>query len=247
MQYDYSDQVILITGASKGIGRSLAKEFALQRAYVIANYFTSEIEARSLKKWSEKNKLNLELFKADVREEKEVKTMYHTLKHQYGGIDILINNAGICDDNRVTMMSFSQWENVIETNLTAVFLCSKYFSRTMILNRKGKILNIASIKGQEGMVGQCNYSASKAGVIALTKTLAKELCNFGIAVNAICPGYMVTDLNRDNESKKKIAKEKSLLGIEYSESDLLAVTNLLLSKSCNGISGRVFNVDSRIR
>lgn len=246
MQIDFEGKVILITGASRGIGRALTMNFAAQDAIVVANYFMNDEEAESLKKWGDENEYNIELFKADVRSENEVKNMYLVLKKKYGGVDILINNAGICDDNRAIMMTLKQWDNVIATNMTAVFLCCKYFSRTMILKKNGKILNVASIKGQEGTVGQCNYAASKAGVIALTKTLAKELGEYNIAVNAICPGFVVTDLNRQNVSKKIIAEDRSLLGIEYSESDMLAVTNVLLSGHCNGISGRVFNIDSRV-
>lgn len=247
MKTDFKDKVILVTGASRGIGRALAKNFAARNAIVIANYFSNEAEAGSLKKWGDEQGYRIELFKADVRSEEDVKRMYLYLKKRYGGVDALINNAGICDDNRAVMMTLNQWNNVIETNLTAVFLCCKYFSRSMITRKRGKILNISSLKGQEGTVGQCNYSASKAGVIALTKTLAKELGVFNIAVNAICPGFMVTDMNRKNVDKRKIAQERSLLGIEYSESDMIAIINTLLSENCSGISGRVFNLDSRLQ
>lgn len=247
MKADFKDKVIVVTGASRGIGRALAKNFAEQNATVIANYYSNETEACSLKKWGDEHGYHIDIFRADVRSEEDVKRMYRYTKKKYGGVDALINNAGICDDNRLVMMTLDQWNNVIETNLTAVFLCCKFFARSMIAKKRGKIINIASFKGQEGTVGQCNYSASKAGVIALTKTLAKELGVFNIAVNSICPGFMVTDLNRKNIDKKKIAKERSLLGIEYSESDLIAIINTLLSDNCNGVSGRVFNLDSRLQ
>ncbi len=130
--------------------------------------------------------------------------------------------------------------------LYGVFLCSRIFSKCLIKNGGGKIINIASLKGQLGSEGQCNYSAAKAGVIGLTKALAKEFGPYNISVNAVCPGFAVTDLNKDNENKVMYAMEMSTMTTEYTKSDLSNFIAFLCSDAIKGVSGRIFNLDSRI-
>ncbi|MGN6713640.1 SDR family NAD(P)-dependent oxidoreductase [Anaerocolumna jejuensis] len=247
MIVDVSNKVVVITGASKGIGSELARTFAKENSKVVINYNHSEEKAHQLfNEISEFNE-NCMLIKADITNPSDVSNMYHEVVSKYGSVDILINNAGVCDDNLIQMMSLEQWKRVIDINLTGCFLCSREFSKIMIKQKFGKIINIASLKGQEGCVGQVNYTASKAGLISFTKSLAKELGRYNIAVNAICPGFIVTDLNRHNEKKKVVAQERSLLAIDNSLGDLIKYILFISSDNISSISGQVFNLDSRAK
>lgn len=246
MNIDVSGKVIVITGASKGIGAALALAFAKEQAYVVINYFHSENKAKELYNEIQRKNNNCILVKGDVTNPKDVLNLYKETIDTFGRVDVLINNAGVCDDNLAQMMTLKQWNKVIETNLTGTFLCCREFSKAMIRQKSGKIINIASLKGQEGCIGQANYAASKAGVIALTKTLAKELGKFNISANAICPGFIVTDLNRHNIIKKLSAERSSMLGHEQSLGDLINSIIFLSSDLVAEVSGRLFNFDSRI-
>jgi len=246
MVIDISKKVIVITGASRGIGRSLAQKFAREQAQVVINYCNSFNEAKNV--FDEISIYNNKcmLIKADVTNPIEVSNMYRAIIEKYGHVDVLINNAGILSDEKIQMMSIFQWQKVLDVNLTGVFLCCKEFSKIMIEQKNGKIINIASIKGQEGSAGQVNYASSKAGVIAFTKSLAKELGKYNICVNAVCPGFIVTDLNRHDEEKRKRAILKSLLPVDRmleSTEDFLVY---MISDYFVGISGRIFNLDSRV-
>lgn len=245
MNIDISGKVVVITGASKGIGAALALAFAKEQAYVVMNYYHSEKEAIELFNKIRKENKNCLLVKGDITNPKDVSNLYKNTIDRFGKVDVLINNAGICDDNLVQMMTLKQWNRVIETNLTGTFLCSREFSKAMIHQKYGKIINIASLKGQEGCVGQANYSASKAGVIGLTKTLAKELGKYNIAVNAVCPGFIKTDLNSINASKEMIAKKRNLFDIKDNLQDLKKFILYLSTNNIKGVSGRIFNIDSR--
>ena len=246
MNIDISGKVVVITGASKGIGAALALAFAKEQAYVVMNYYHSEKEAIELFNKIRKENKNCLLVKGDITNPKDVSNLYKNTIDRFGKVDVLINNAGICDDNLVQMMTLKQWNRVIETNLTGTFLCSREFSKVMIRQKYGKIINIASLKGQEGCVGQANYSASKSGVIALTKTLAKELGKHNIAVNAICPGFIVTDLNKNNPQKKIIANSKSVFSTENISQNLISFCLFFSSDESIGMSGRTIYLDSRI-
>ncbi len=247
MIVDVSNKVVVITGASKGIGSELAKAFAKEQAKVVINYCHSEETAKNLFKEISSYNPNCMIIKADVTNASKVSSMYHEVISKYDGVDVLINNAGICDDNLIQMMKIEQWQKVIDVNLTGTFLCCREFSKIMIKQKCGKIINIASLKGQEGSAGQVNYTSSKAGVIALTKSLSKELGKYNIAVNAVCPGFIITDLNRHDENKKRVALERSLLNINSSLDDLINYLLFITSNKVKGISGSVFNLDSRIR
>lgn len=246
MIIDITDKVVVVTGASSGIGKEIAMQLAKENANVIMTYNRNEQEAKEIFRNISNYNQKCMLVKCNVTDIDDVNALYLSALKRYGKIDVLINNAGICDDNRVQMMSLEQWLKVIEVNLTGCFICSRTISKNMILNRNGKILNIASIKGIEGCVGQSNYSASKSGIIGFTKSLAKEMGRFNVAVNAVCPGFVVTELNRNNEEKKKIAQTRSVL--DYSNS-LRDVTNFVLyyvSDMLRGASGQTFILDSRI-
>lgn len=247
MNIDIANKVVVITGSSRGVGKEIAKKFSKENAKVVINYNNSHCEALQLYYEIKEYNKNCILVKADVSNYQEVKRLCKETIKAFGTVDILINNAGICIDNFITLMTPFQWESVIYTNLNSVFLCSKIFSKEMIKRKNGKIINIASLKGQVGSEGQSNYSASKAGIIGFTKALAKELGRFNISVNAICPGYIVTDLNKNNNKKKVISKEMSAMNVDNNIDDLINFLIYVSSDKFNYVSGRVFNLDSRIK
>lgn len=246
MNVNLKGKVVLVTGSSRGLGREMVIRFAKEKASVVINYCKNEQVARELYAQICEYNSNCLLVRADVTKEQEVQKLYRQAMKKFGKIDVLINNAGKCSDNYVQFMNLEQWNEVLVTNLTSVYLCSRAFSKKMIANRNGKIINIASLKGQLGSEGQCNYAASKAGVIGLTKSLAKEMGTYGVSVNAICPGFIVTDLNRMNSNKAEIAEQMSILRDKRSLEDFLSFVMLLSSDELIGISGQVFNLDSRI-
>ena len=249
MNISLKNKVIVITGSSRGIGRSMGERFVREGANVVINYHSNEENALEILKKIKKGNYecgSCVAIKADVTKENEVMALYQKVINEYNRIDVLVNNAGKCNDNYVQFMSLKQWNYVVSTNLTGAYICSRIFSKNMIANRNGKIINISSLKGQVGSEGQCNYSASKAGVIGLTKSLAKEMGKFGVSVNAICPGFIVTDLNRYNKNKAEIAERMSILKEQRSLEDFLNFVTMLCSDYLVGISGQVFNLDSRI-
>lgn len=247
MIVDVSNKVVVITGSSKGIGRSLAVAFAKEQAKVVINYLNSEKAAKQLYDEIILFNPNCTMIQADITKQDDVSKLYHETLNLFGKVDVLINNAGICDDNPIQLMPEEQWKKVIDVNLTGTYLCSRAFSKAMIQQKNGKIINIASLKGEEGCEGQVNYSASKAGLFGFTKALAKELGKFNISVNAVCPGFIVTDLNRHDEKKKKIAEDRSLLPIAESLNTLVDYLIYISSDNFTGVSGRIFNLDSRIK
>lgn len=220
MNIDLSEKVVVVTGSSRGLGSVMVRYLAANSAQTIINYKSNQKAAEELLSEISETNDKCSIVQADVTKEDEVKVLYHTVIEQYGRVDILINNVGVCDDNYIQFMSLEQWNHVLESNLYSTFLCSRLFSKAMIKNGRGKIINIASLKGQIGSEGQCNYSASKAGVIGLTKALAREFGGYNISVNVVCPGFVMTDLNRDNKNKADYALKMSAMNLEYSLSDL---------------------------
>ena len=192
-----SGKVALVTGASRGIGKSIAISLGELGAEVIVNYSASDASAEEVvKSINEKGGSSYKL-KFDVSDEESVNKAVNQIIRDSGKIDILINNAGITRDGLLMRMKASQWDEVLNTNLKGVFLCTKNVSKFMIKQRSGKIINITSIVGLIGNPGQANYAASKAGVIGFTKTCAKEFASRGIKVNAIAPGFIETEMTEN--------------------------------------------------
>lgn len=206
-------EVAIVTGASKGIGREIAKELAQEGIQVIANYNKSEKEAKSLKEELAKKNIKLDIFKADVSKREEAKKLISYALEKYGKIDILINNAGISEYKLFTDETDEDWNRVINTNLYSAFIMSQEASYNMIHNKKGCIINISSIWGIVGGALEVLYSISKAGIDGMTKALAKELGPSNIRVNSIAPGMINTKMN-SKFTKQEIEEIKEEIPLE---------------------------------
>jgi len=236
------DQVAIITGASRGIGKATALALAEEGAKVVVNYASSSDAADAVVAEIVDGGGSAIALKADVSQPQEVDNLVKETINQLGRIDILVNNAGITRDTLMLRMKLEDWQNVINLNLTGVFLCCKAVSKIMLKQRSGKIINISSVAGQMGNPGQANYSAAKAGVIGLTKTLAKEFAPRGVMVNAVAPGFIETDMTSGLQAEEIL---KMIPLSRYGKPEEIAgmIRFLCADSSSNYITGQVFNVD----
>lgn len=237
-------KVALVTGASRGIGRAIALELAEQGAIVVVNYSGSEEKAEEVVKEIEEIGTEAVKIKANVAKEDEVKMMIKEVVDTYGKLDILVNNAGITRDNLLMRMKENDFDEVINTNLKGVFLCTKAVARQMMKQKSGRIVNIASIVGVSGNPGQANYVAAKAGVIGLTKTTAKEFASRNILVNAVAPGFISTDMT-DKLTEEQQADMKKMIPLEKlgRPEDVAKVVRFLSSDDAAYITGQTIHVD----
>ena len=242
----FSNKTIIITGGARGIGYGIATAFAKEGANLVLTSIVQEELNNAKQTLEEEYGVKVLALYADGGDYSQVQAAVKNTVDTFGGIDVLINNAGRNNDDYMNLMSEQQWEDVITTNLTGTFLCCRYFSKSMIHTKNGKIINIASLKGQLGSEGQANYAASKAGIIGFSKSLAKELGKAGVSVNVVCPGYIETDLNRTNLHKREIAEEMSAMGVDSGMDDYINFMTFLVSDMIKGVSGQVYNIDSRI-
>lgn len=236
-------KIAVVTGGSRGIGKEIAVKLA-EEAYVIVNYNGSEEKAAQVVREIKDKGGNAEAVKCNVASFKECEKFIGDIVERFGKIDILVNNAGINKDGLILSMSEEDFDSVINTNLKGTFNCIKFVSKSMIKNRYGKIINISSISGVAGNTGQANYAASKAGIIGLTKSVAKELAKRNINVNAIAPGFIMTEMTDvlGDKVKENILSQIPLkrFGTPQNVAELAA---FLASDKSSYITGQVINLD----
>jgi len=237
------NRVIIVTGGSKGIGNAICRLFAQAGDIVVINYNSSVNEAEAIQKELSNGNGVVSIEKADVSDYSQVKKMVGNIIKKHGRIDVLVNNAGIARDGFLMLMSERDWNDVININLTGVFNCSKAVSEHMISLKNGTIINISSLSGIIGLSGQTNYAASKGGVIAFTKSLAKELAPFGIRVNAVAPGLIETDIvvSLKEETRNRLLENIPLKRPGLPE-EVASVVKFLASGDASYITGETINV-----
>ncbi len=241
------NRAAIVTGASRGIGAAIACRLARDGFSVVVNYKNDEQAAGSVVQAISQMGAQAVAVRADVADYSEVVKMAGATVEKFGRIDVLVNNAGIARDALVQSMTEEAWDEVIDTNLKGVFLCSKAVLKTMRKQRAGRIINIASIVGQQGRRGQANYAAAKAGVIAFSKSLAQELAPWQVTVNAVAPGFTETGMTGclTEQARAKIL-ERVPLGRLCLPEEVAAMVSFLASKEAEYISSQVFNVDCRV-
>jgi 3-oxoacyl-[acyl-carrier protein] reductase len=241
---DLEGKGIIVTGASRGIGRALALEVARRGANVSFNYVKSETQATELKSQLEQLGVKALAYKVDVGDLKSVREMVNETKKDFGRIDGLVNNAGLTRDKVFVMMSEEDWNEVIRVNLTGAFNFARAAVFMMMKAKRGSILNITSVSGIVGLPGQVNYSASKAGLIGLTKSLAKEVGRLGVRVNALALGFIETDMTAAlPEENRAQALSMIPLGRFGKVEDVVPMAAFLLSDAASYITGAVIQVD----
>ena len=241
---DFKEKVVLVTGASRGIGRAIALEFGKRGATVIVNYNSSAAPANETLEQIKASGGDGMVYQADVSNDEKVEEMFKQITTQYGKIDVLVNNAGTTKDNVIMMLKPDDFDTVINTNLRSAWLCCKAASRAMMRKRTGRIINITSVVGIAGNGGQTNYSASKAGMIGLTKSLAKEVASRGITVNAVAPGFIATDMTSElSEEVNATALSHIPLARMGTAEEVAKAVLFLASDDATYITGQVLVVD----
>lgn len=244
MTSNLSDKIALVTGGGRGIGRAISLELAGRGAAVIVNYNRSAAAADDVVARIEAVGGSARSIQADVSDADQVAAMFKAIIAEYGTVDILVNNAGMTRDNIIMLMKPADFDAVIETNLRSCWLCCKTAARTMMRKRSGSIINITSVVGIAGNGGQTNYAASKAGIIGLTKSLAKEVAARGVRVNAVAPGFVDTDMTADlSEEIRKKAIEAIPLGRMGAPQDIAKAVAFLASDDAAYITGQTLVVD----
>ena len=237
-------KVALVTGAARGIGKEIALTLAKAGAAVIVNYNGSKERAEAVVKEIEDMGGNALAYKCNVADEEESATMVKDVLTQYGKVDILVNNAGITRDNLIMRMTDADYDAVLDTNLKGAFHMIRHLSRAFIKQRSGKIINISSVSGVMGNAGQANYAASKAGLIGLTKSVARELAGRNICVNAVAPGFIQTEMTEVlSGSVQENLKQMIPLGKMGSPKDVANMVLFLAGENSNYITGQVIHVD----
>jgi len=241
-------KIAVVTGASRGIGRAIAEDLAANGAALIVNYNANAAAAEEVVAGIVEKGGTAVAVQADVSDFAASQLLIKTTLDTYGQIDILVNNAGTTRDTLLLMMKEAQWDIVLDTNLKSVFNCCKAASRSMVRRKKGgRIINISSVSGIVGQPGQANYAASKAGIIGFSKSLAKELGSRNITVNAVAPGFVLTDLTADlSEELVQKALEFIPLGRWGELEEIANVVTFLASDKASYITGEVIQVDGGI-
>jgi 3-oxoacyl-[acyl-carrier protein] reductase len=238
-------RVVIVTGASRGLGREIALQFGASGCCVVVNYREREDEARMVAEDIRRLGGDAIAVCADVGRSDEVGPMVDEALQRWGSVDVLVNNAGMTRDALTVRMDEADWDSVMDANLKGPFLCMRAVSRAMMKQRSGHIISIASIAGARGREGQANYAASKAGLIGLTKAAAKELGRSNIQVNCVLPGYLPTDMGAAAPESifAQVLTETTLGRVSNTAEVAAFIHHLSLMKN---VSGQVFNLDSRV-
>lgn len=234
----------VITGAARGIGKAVALKLASLGANIVLNYRSSEKEVKEVENLIKDMGVEVISVKGDISKLDEVENLVSVAKEKFGCIDIMVNNAGITKDTLILRMKEEDFDTVIDINLKGVFNCLKCITPIMVKQKHGKIINLSSVVGISGNAGQVNYSASKAGVIGMTKSLAKEVGSRGINVNAVAPGYIETDMTEalGDKYKEEVKKNIPLKKLGKPE-DVANVVAFLSSEASDYVTGQVIQVD----
>lgn len=238
------NKTALVTGGSRGIGRVICRTLAAKGYNIITCYAHGAEAALETVALCEAEGVKAIAVQANVANAEDVTALFKEAKEVFGGVDVLVNNAGITKDDLMLRMSEEAFMQVIDTNLKGAFLCTKAASRMMLRNRFGRIINISSVVGLTGNAGQANYAASKAGLIGLTKSVAKELGSKGITSNAVAPGFIQTDMTDAlGEDAKKYFEERIPIGALGKPEDVANAVAFLASAEAGYITGQVLSVD----
>ena len=237
-------KIVLITGASRGIGKETAKVYAENGYDVAINYVSEKTDVEGIKKEFQDMGVKCLMIKADVSNEEDVNNMVEKVISEFGKIDVLVNNAGITKDTLLMRMSKEDFDKVIDINLKGTFLVTKAVSKYMMKKRCGSIINLSSVVGVAGNSGQSNYSASKAGIIGFTKSIAKELASRNIRANAVAPGFIETDMTNvlKDEVKESIGNQIPLKRMGTAR-EVAEVIYFLGTEKSSYITGQVINID----
>ena len=238
------DKTVIISGATRGIGRAIAIDLAKEGANISFNFLKSNKDAEDLEKEIRDFSVKVKSFQVDIRDYDAVKSWVDNTKELFGGIDVAVNNAGVIKDKALALMEPDDWHEVINTNLDGTFNLSRAAIITFIKQKSGVIVNITSVSGITGMSRQTNYSASKAGIIGFTKSLAKEVAPYNIRVNAVAPGFIETDMLKDlkEEYKSQIMKQIPLCRLGKPE-EVARVVKFLVSDEAGYITGQTIVID----
>ena len=237
-------KIVFVTGASRGIGKEVALKYAENGYDVIINYVSDKTDVEALEKEFKEKGADSLILKADVSNPEEVQNVVDKAIEKFGKIDVLVNNAGITRDNLLMRMSEEEFDKVLEINLKGTFLVTKAVTKYMMKKRSGSIINLSSVVGVAGNAGQCNYSASKAGIIGFTKSIAKELASRNIRANAVAPGFIETDMTAVlSDSVKESIHNQIPLKRMGSAKEVAELIYFLGSEKSSYITGQVINVD----
>lgn len=237
-------RAIVVTGGSKGIGRAICLRLAGPHALVYFNYGSDDQAAIGTETLVREAGGKAVGRQADVTDEAGVKLFLDEVVKEAGRIDVLVNNAGVARDGLLVRMKSADWDAVLDTNLKGAFFCAKIAAKVMLKQRQGRIINISSVVGASGNPGQANYVAAKAGLIGLTKSMAKELASRNITVNAVAPGYVATDMTAGLSDKAKDAMVSQIpLGRPGTPEDVAAAVSFLASEDAAYITGQVIHVN----
>lgn len=241
---NHQGQIALVTGASRGIGRAIALALGQSGAHVVINYKGNQAAAEETLSLLRAANGNGELSVFDIAEEAQVEAAVKQVVNAHKTIDILVNNAGVTADGLLMRMKTADWDQVVGTNLRGTVLCTKVVSRQMIKQRSGRIVNLSSVVGQMGNVGQSLYAASKAGIIGFTKAMARELASRTITVNAVAPGFIDTDMTASLPEKLREDFLRSIpLGRFGTCQEVADMVLFLTGPGCSYVTGQVFNVN----